>query len=38
MQEINEDLTCPITNDWLDDPVSLPCCGRGISRQQLINK
>ena len=25
--DINE-LMCPIMLDWLDDPISLPCCGR----------
>lgn len=29
------DLRCPITWDYLDDPVTLPCCGRSFSRQPL---
>lgn len=30
-----EDLMDPITLDWLEDPISLPCCGRAISRESL---
>jgi ankyrin repeat protein/Mg-chelatase subunit ChlD len=26
---------CPISLDWLVDPVSLPCCGKAISRDSL---
>lgn len=30
------DLTCPYTLDWLEDPVTLPCCGRTVSRTPLL--
>src|SRR3982751_5110225 len=29
------DLRCPITWDYFDDPVTLPCCGRTFSREPL---
>lgn len=32
---INE-LICPITMDWLEDPINLPCCGRTVSRNAMI--
>lgn len=31
-----EELRCPITKDFLEDPINLPCCGRAISRQAMI--
>ena len=31
-----EDLICPITLEYLELPVSLPCCGRAISKLPLI--
>lgn len=31
-----DDLMCPITMDWLEDPITLPCCGRAISRIPMI--
>lgn len=30
-----ENLICPITKDLLHDPITLPCCGRAISRTPL---
>ncbi|CAH6419002.1 Ankyrin repeat protein [uncultured virus] len=30
------DLQCPILHDWLEDPVTLPCCGKAISRIPLL--
>lgn len=32
---ILEDLICPITMDWLEDPITTPCCGRAFSRSSL---
>jgi len=34
----NHHLFCPISGDWLEDPVFLPCCGRhqAVSRQQIL--
>ncbi len=29
------DLRCPITWDYLEDPVTVPCCGRSFSRAAL---
>lgn len=29
----HQSLTCPITFDWLMDPIMSPCCGNAISRQ-----
>lgn len=37
MEQIREELLCPITQDLLQDPVNLPCCGKVISRQAGIN-
>jgi ankyrin repeat protein/uncharacterized protein YegL len=31
------DLTCPITLEVLNDPISVPCCGKAYSRQALID-
>ena len=39
MSEISvktEDLMCPITLDWLEDPIALPCCGRAVSRGAFL--
>ena len=30
------DLICPLTLDWLEDPITLPCCGRSISRVPFV--
>jgi len=35
MSNILDHLICPITHDWLEDPISVPCCGRVFSRQSL---
>jgi len=37
MEQIREELLCPITQDLLQDPVNLPCCGKVISRQASIS-
>ncbi len=34
---MEEELLCPITKDWLEDPITLPCCGRSFSRQSIID-
>lgn len=31
-----EDLTCPITLECLEVPITLPCCGRAVSKLPLI--
>jgi hypothetical protein len=31
-----ENLTCPITCGVLQDPITMPCCGRSVSRAALI--
>lgn len=36
MEEVAQELTCPITMELLKDPVSLPCCGRACSRGPLV--
>lgn len=36
MEKINEDLTCPISLEILNDPIPLPCCGTVFSRESLI--
>jgi len=33
---MEEDLTCPLTLDLLEDPVALPCCGKSSSRLALV--
>jgi hypothetical protein len=33
---MQKDLTCPITLELLDDPISVPCCGMSFSRSALI--
>ena len=32
-----EDLRCPLTLDFVEDPILTPCCGRAVSRQPLID-
>ena len=34
---MSEDLTCPITHDYLQDPILLPCCGKMVSRNPLLD-
>jgi ankyrin repeat protein len=31
-----QDLTCPITMELFEDPVTVPCCGKAFSRHALI--
>lgn len=33
---IPSDLECPIAHDLLEDPITLPCCGRAVSRLSII--
>lgn len=33
----NNDLMCPITLSWLEDPVTVPCCGQSFSRQSILD-
>lgn len=35
--EPDEDLICLISHDWLEDPVQLPCCGKAVSRLEILN-
>lgn len=35
--EPHKNLTCPITCDWLVDPITTPCCGDAISRSSLVD-
>jgi ankyrin repeat protein len=35
MDSITRDLLCPITLELLDDPVTLPCCGKACGRAAL---
>jgi hypothetical protein len=30
-----DELKCPLTLEWLEDPVAAPCCGRMFSRASL---
>lgn len=30
------DLECPLTLDWLENPITLPCCGKCVSRAPMI--
>ena len=34
-EELKKDLTCPITQELFDDPISVPCCGKAFSRLPL---
>lgn len=36
MNNIEEELTCPITLELLEDPICLPCCGRAVSRESML--
>lgn len=36
MDNIKENLLCPISLDILIDPISVPCCGKSFSRENLI--
>jgi U-box domain len=35
-QHLRQELSCPITHELLQDPVTLPCCGKACSRGALI--
>lgn len=37
MSSFVNELQCPITLDWLEDPVCVPCCGRAFSRAALVS-
>lgn len=32
-----DNLTCPILMGLMEDPVTLPCCGKSVSREPLVN-
>ena len=34
---IHIDLTCPITLDYLEHPICLPCCGKAVSKVALLH-
>lgn len=36
IHNIITDLKCPITMDWLEDPIRMPCCTRAVSRQSML--
>ena len=36
MDNIPEDYLCPISQEIMTDPISLPCCGRALSRISLV--
>jgi len=33
---IRSDLQCPITGELLNDPITVPCCGKAFSRAALV--
>eukprot|EP01084_Bolivina_argentea_P232975 392509_1 len=35
--KILEELTCPITFELFEDPISVPCCGKTFSRKALCD-
>lgn len=37
MENLRYDLTCPITQELFEDPVTLPCCGKAVSRAPLVD-
>lgn len=37
MDNIKENLLCPISLDILIDPISVPCCGKSFSRENLVS-
>ena len=34
-EAIPDDLMCPISMELLNNPITLPCCGRAVSRDSL---
>eukprot|EP01117_Protostelium_nocturnum_P016858 TRINITY_DN6755_c0_g2_i1.p2 TRINITY_DN6755_c0_g2~~TRINITY_DN6755_c0_g2_i1.p2 ORF type:complete len:493 (-),score=103.28 TRINITY_DN6755_c0_g2_i1:2337-3815(-) len=37
MEGIKNELTCPITGEYLEHPITVPCCGRSFSRSSLVS-
>lgn len=37
MELAREEFLCPITGEYFEDPVSVPCCGKAFSRSALEN-
>lgn len=35
-ENLKYDLTCPISLDWMKDPIQVPCCGQFFSREHLL--
>lgn len=36
LDQLEKDLTCPITLDLFDDPITAPCCKKAFSRAALV--
>jgi hypothetical protein len=36
MEQLCDDLICPISLELFQDPITVPCCGNSFSRQSLI--
>jgi ankyrin repeat protein/uncharacterized protein YegL len=36
IEELSNSLKCPITLDFFEDPVTVPCCGQAVSRLPLV--
>ena len=36
MDDLLSTLTCPITYELIEDPIQLPCCGKSVSREALV--
>jgi len=36
MEGFHNDLRCPITLEFFEDPISVPCCGKAFSRAALV--
>lgn len=37
MEPMNKSLICPISQDWLEDPIITSCCGQAFSRLSLMD-
>ena len=37
MEPTHKSLTCPISRDWLEDPIVTTCCGQAFSRGSLVS-
>ena len=35
LESVQNELMCPLSLDFLEDPVTVPCCGRAFSRAEL---